>query len=196
MVILGLSGTNGSGKDTVAHLLVKKHNFYFASATDMLRDELLKRELPVDRIHKARLSAEWRRQHGMAVIVDRAYQTFLESKEQYPGLIVGSLRHPGEADAIHALNGHVLWIDAPIEVRYKRIQNNSHLRGRIAEDKKTFKEFLAEEKREMHQAGDHHTLSMSDVKARADIFIDNHGTNIKKFEKLVEQELTAYLTSS
>ncbi len=46
MKIIGVSGTNGSGKDTIGHLLAERHNWLFISMTDMLRDELEKRGLP------------------------------------------------------------------------------------------------------------------------------------------------------
>ncbi|MGH7234103.1 MAG: AAA family ATPase, partial [Candidatus Saccharimonadales bacterium] len=45
--ILGISGTNGSGKDTVAHLLEQDHNFLFISVSDLLRDELKKQSVPL-----------------------------------------------------------------------------------------------------------------------------------------------------
>lgn len=189
MKIYGLSGTNGSGKDTVAELLAERYNFMFASATDMLREELEKRGLPVDRKHKAPLSAEWRRQYGMAAIVDRAYEAYKPLADQYNGLIVGSLRHPGEAERIHELGGQVLWVDADPKVRYQRIQKNAHRRQRAAEDLLSYEDFLADEEREMHPEGDHATLNMSAVKDLADIFITNEGNDIKAFQASVEKIL-------
>lgn len=186
MKIFGLSGTNGAGKDTVADMLAERHNFFAVSATDMLRDELEKRGLPTDRIHKSQLSAEWRRQYGMAAIVDRAYELYKENEEQYDGMIVGSLRHPGEADRIHELGGKVVWVDADPKVRYERIQAND--RGRV-EDQKTFDEFLADEEREMRPEGDGATLNTTAVKERADIFLDNHSKTINDFKTQAEKAL-------
>lgn len=185
MIIIGLAGTNGSGKDTIAHLLREKYGFYFASATDMLAEELHRRGLPTDRLHKSQLSAEWRRQYGMAAIVDRGVE-MLETGS-YKGLIVGSLRHPGEADRVHELGGVVLWVDADQKVRYARITSAD--RGRAHEDKKTFEEFQTEEEREMAHSGDHATLNMGAVKERADIFIDNNGNDIDAFKAEAERIL-------
>ncbi len=189
MKIIGLSGTNGSGKDTVAHLLADKYGYYFGSATDMLREELEKRDLPVDRKHKAQLSAEWRRQYGMAAIVDRAYEHYMANLDKYKGLIVGSLRHPGEADRVHELDGTMLWVDADAQIRYGRVTANAHARGRLAEDNKTFEEFLVEEEREMHPVGDEATLNMSAVKDRADIILINNTHDIESFKAEAEQVL-------
>lgn len=189
MKIIGLSGTNGSGKDTIAHLLGRKYHFYVASATDMLRDELEKRDLPTDRLHKSELSAEWRRQFGMGAIVNKAYEYYKAHESEYEGMIVGSLRHPGEGDRIHELGGTMLWVDADPKVRYTRIQNNAHLRGRHSEDKVSFEEFLADEEREMKPSGDEATLHGAAVRDQADVVLVNSGNDIPKFEEQAERLL-------
>jgi dephospho-CoA kinase len=196
MQIIGLSGTNGSGKDTVAEMLAERYGFYFASATDMFREELEHRGLPVDREHKAALSAEWRRQYGMGVIVDRAYEYYQAHQNEYKGMIVGSLRHPGEADRVHELGGQVLWVDADPRVRYVRITANAHARGRAAEDDKTFEEFLAEQEREMHPVGDEATLNIAAVKERADITLLNNGNDIDQFKTQAEATLAPFLNAT
>ncbi len=187
-VVIGLSGTNGSGKDVIGHLLADSHGFLFVDATEMLAAELKKRGLPTDRVHKSSLSAEWRRAHGMAVIVDKALE--LLHAGSYKGLVVGSLRHPGEVDRVHQLGGTVVWVDADPAVRYKRI--TAHDRGRI-EDQKTFEQWTADEHREMYPEGDAATLNGAAVKERADIFIENNGNDLQLFRKQVEEALNTIL---
>ncbi|MDQ5885645.1 MAG: hypothetical protein QG628_42 [Patescibacteria group bacterium] len=184
MNIIGLAGTNGSGKDTVAVMLKEKHGYLFADATTMLGNELSKRGLSHERVNKAALSAEWRREHGMGVIVDKAVELYKAG--DYKGLIVGSLRHPGEADRVHEFGGKVLWVDADQRIRYDRINGGS--RGRV-EDRKTFEEFVQEEAREMSQSGDAATLNMGAVKSRADVFLNNNSNDIEAFRKYAEKEL-------
>lgn len=174
--VIGLSGANGAGKDVVAQLLVDKCGFLFAGATEMFVGELNARGWPLDREHKAKLSAEWRREFGMGVVVDKAVKMFQEGGAGRKGLVVSSLRHPGEADRVHELGGIVLWIDADPKIRYERIRTAN--RGRDAEDNKSFEEFLEEERREMTPAGDAATLNMSAVKARADNVILNNTNNV------------------
>ena len=187
--VIGVSGTNGSGKDTVMHLLADKHGYLFVSATDLLTAELELRGEPTDRTHKAALSAEWRREHGMGVIVQKAYEAWQRHPEQYAGVVVGSLRHPGEADKIHEYGGTMIWVDADQRLRYDRIQRNAAARGRAAEDGISFEQFQAEEAREMHPVGDAATLDMSAVKERCDIFLDNGADELKSFQHSVEATL-------
>lgn len=171
MKIIGISGTNGSGKDTIGSLLADKHGFLFVSVTDLLRDECRKRGLSVERLHLRTISAEWRRNHGLGVLVDKAVQTYQSTHGNYRGLAIASLRNPGEADCIHEQGGTVIWVDADPAIRFKRIQNVP--RGRAAEDNKTYQEFLAEEGAEMQHGGDEATLNMAAVKAKSDYRILN-----------------------
>lgn len=182
MIIIGVAGTNGSGKDTIAKVLSEKYGFYVASATDMLGAELTKRGLPHERENKRTVSAEWRREHGLGVIVDKAVE---EAKAAgFDKLVVGSLRNPGEADRVHELDGEVIWVDSDSKVRYDRIQKNN--RGRI-EDSKTYEQFLAEEEAEMSHSGDSATLNLSGVKAKSDRFIDNDSDSIEGFAEQIEK---------
>ena len=190
MKIIGLAGTNGSGKDTVALMLRDEYGWLFADATQMLGDELTRRGLSHERENKAALSAEWRREHGMAAIVDKAVEMFEQG--DYSGVIVGSLRHPGEADKVHELGGEVLWIDADPEIRYARI--TQHDRGRV-EDQKTYDEFLAEQEREMTPTGDAATLNVSAVRDRADITVLNNGNDIEAFKADARKTLASLISS-
>jgi dephospho-CoA kinase len=174
MQIIGLSGTNGSGKDTVGLLLAKKYNFLFISVTDMLREECRVRNLPIERENLRTISAEWRRESGLGVLVDKALEVFNRSQESYAGLVMASIRNPGEVDRIHELRGLLIWVDADPQVRYERITGSN--RGRGEEDVKTFDEFRAEEAAEMNQSGDAATLNMSAVRELADVVLLNETT--------------------
>lgn len=185
MNIIGLSGTNGSGKDTVAEVLAK-HGFFVASATEMLEEELKKRGLAPERENKRLVGDEWRREN-IAAIVDKAIEQ--AKATGHDKLVVGSLRNPGEADRVHALGGKVVWVDADPQVRYERIKSAN--RGRV-EDNKTYEQFLAEEQDEMSHYGDESTLNMSGVKAIADVFLTNDSDKIEDLKIMVEKELTEF----
>lgn len=186
--LIGLSGTNGAGKDAVGLFLAARHNYLFISVTELLRDELKRRGVPVERENLRALSAEWRREFGYGVLVDRAFEQLKNSGKSYDGLVLASLRNPFEADRVHELDGMMLWIDADPRVRYERIQRAIRP-DRAAEDNKTFEQFLAEEQAEMHTSGDAATLDMSAVKARCDHIIMNSGSDITVFERETENAL-------
>lgn len=182
--IIGLAGTNGSGKDTVGQMLADKRGYLFISVTELLRSEAGRRDQPVEREVLRTISAEWRRELGLGVLVDKAVAEYEIAKNKYSGVVMASLRNPGEADRVHALGGTMIWIDADPHTRYERIQVNKALRGRAEEDNKTFEQFLAEEAAEMHTptGGDAANLNSAGVKERCDIFITNDSTDMRKLE--------------
>lgn len=171
--LIGISGTNGAGKDTVGGILADAFGYIFTSVTVPMRAELERRGCPTDREHMRELSAEWRREHGLAVLVDKACEEHSEQVRTKSGLAIASLRNPAEADRVHELGGIVIWIDADPRVRYNRVQANAAVRNRADEDNRTFEQFLAEEQAEMHTSGDAATLDMAAVKDRCDYTIIN-----------------------
>ena len=189
MKIVGIAGTNGSGKDTVGLMLAERHNWLMVSVSDFLREEARRRNLPIEREHLRNISAEWRRKHGHGVLTERAAELFKEKAGEHEGLAVIPMRHPGEAEKVKELGGVVVWVDADPKIRYRRVTS----RGRSSEDKKTYEQFLAEEEAEMHHGGDEATLSMSKVKEMADIFLSNNGDYIEAFKDEAEKALVELL---
>lgn len=182
MKLIGLSGTNGSGKDTVGQILADKHNFLFISMTDMLREEALSRKLDTSREVLRTISAEWRRESGLGVLIDKSVDYYEKQggDNRYAGLVVASLRNPGENDRVHDLGGKVIWIDADPKIRYERITSRQR-----ADDQITYEEFLEHEQAEMSHSGDSATLSMGDVKEKADEFLTNEFDNIADLERAI-----------
>lgn len=189
--IIGISGTNGSGKDAMGHVLALKHNYLFVSVTDLLREEAKRRGIAVERENLRMISAEWRRKYGYGVLVDQAYDHYKGLDNKYAGVAISSLRNPHEADRIHELGGIVVWVDANVKTRYQRIQRNMEERGRSDEDNKSFERFVVEEEMEMRAlpGGDGASLNMGAVKTRSDMVINNEGTNLQEFETFVDQQL-------
>lgn len=189
MKLIGIGGTNGSGKDSVAQMLAERHGYMLVSASDFLRDELKRQGLPIERENLRALSAKWRKESGLGVLVDKAAEAYEAQKNQYSGLVIPSIRNPGEVDEIHRLGGIVLWTDGDPEVRYERITN----RARGTEDQKTYEQFIREEQDEMNHGGSETALHMLGVKDKADIFITNDNNDIDAFRNQVEAVLADYL---
>lgn len=186
MKLIGLAGTNGSGKDTVGQILAEKHGWMFVSVSDLLRDECRKRGLEVARENLRSISTEWRREGGLGVLIDKAVESYNKSADRYKGLAISSLRNPGESARVKEIGGINVWVDADPRIRYERIQRAE--RGRGGEDDKTYEEFLAEEQAEMQHNGDEATLNMAGVKALADITILNE-SDLASLENAVAREL-------
>jgi cytidylate kinase len=189
--IIGLAGTNGSGKDSVGQLLAEYHNYLFVSVTDLLRTELKARNLPITRENLRSVSGEWRQEKGLGVLIDMAVASYQAVKDQYAGVVIASLRNSGEADRVHALGGLVIWVDADSRIRYDRVQANVATRGRAGEDDKTYEQFQAEEADEMNRplGSDDTTLNMSAVKKLSDMQIDNSKQDIVSLREAVEKAL-------
>lgn len=183
MEIVGIGGTNGSGKDSLGQMLAERHGWLFVPATDILRDELRKQGIPLERENLRKLGNDWRKQFGPGVLIVKAYEMY--KKGNYNGLAIASIRSVGEAERVHELGGKLVWVDADPKVRYTRINN----RARSSEDNKTFQQFLEEERAEMEGSEDKTTLNMAGVKAKADIFLENNGDDIEAFKDYAEKTL-------
>jgi cytidylate kinase len=188
MKIIGIGGTNGSGKDTLSQILADDFGWLFVSASgDLIIPELKRRGLPLERKYMAALTAEWNREISKGAVVDKAIEKFeqMSKSHEYEGLVISSIRHPWEADRVHELAGRIIWVDADSKIRYDRIFN----RGQGDKDKKSFERFLAEEQTEKEHAGDEATLNWQGVKDRADIFISNDSNDIEEFKRIAQKAL-------
>lgn len=180
--IIGISGTNGSGKDSLGLALQERYGYMFVSVTELLRDELRRRGLPIIRANMRMVSAEWRREFGGGVLVEKAISSWHQFRPNATGVIISSLRNPLEADAVHEHGGIVLWLDADQKERYQRVQANRGSRGgRKGEDDVTFEQFVAAEDAEMHSSGDEATLNMTAVKEKSDYILINDKPDVSSF---------------
>lgn len=186
MKLIGVAGTDGSGKDSLAQMLEERHGWRFISVTDILRDEARNRGIRLGRDTLREISAQWRREHGLGVLVDKALDQY---EGDGSGLVIASLRNPGEADIVHQNGGTVVWVDADPKVRYQRTQS----RKRGTEDEVSFEEFLSEEKAQSQYSGDKATLSLSAVKDKADVFLENNGSDIDEFKNEADKILASHL---
>ncbi len=142
-MIIGLTGRNCAGKGTVAEYL-KGKSFNYASLSDVIRDELKARGKAESREAMIALGNELREKLGPGVLAER----ILPRLKKDSNWVIDSIRNPAEVDALRkAGNFHLLWIEAPIEVRFKR-----SLDRKRAGDSKTLAEFRKTEEKEAKNA--------------------------------------------
>lgn len=166
-LIIGITGTTGAGKDTIAEYL-KNQGFAYHSLSDILREECAKRKLLQDRDNLIAIGNELRTTFGPSVLGKLTAEKIARLQEQKA--LAVSIRNPAEIEALRAMPGFFLIaVDAPIELRYERIKN----RGRI-EDSVTFEKFKEQEERELAGAATEQQLTQ--VMALADAHIVNART--------------------
>lgn len=186
--IIGISGTNGAGKDTLGELLAERCGYKFVSVSDILREELTKQEIPHEREHLGNLSTKWAREHGPGVLSAKTIEAYQaeEEAEGYKGLAVGSIRRPAEAKIIQEEGGIVFWVDADQQTRYKRLQSGNRNR---ATDRLSFDEWVFEENREMNPATDDPTvLNMAATRDVCDVKIMNNFSSQAKYRAYLISE--------
>ena len=180
--IIGISGTNGSGKDTAAHILSRQLNYQFISIGDILRNQLINDNIEPIRKNTRKLSSKLEHQFGGSIMIDRALELFKQTS--YEGMVISSIRNIDEAKRIKKLGGKILWVDAEISIRYQRIQDNK-FRNR-QDDDLTFDEFKRQENEEMTFSITNNNLNTQLVKKLADFTIINDSGLLELEKKLAE----------
>lgn len=173
-MIIGVTGLNGAGKDTVADYLVTK-SFYHISLSDIIRDEARKRKAPLSRDSLIRIGNELRQRFGIGVLAERALER-MQSDKHY---VVTSLRHPGEVEALKKRPDFLLVkVVAPSRVRYERVSVRSGRDDGVS----TFDDFVQKEKEE--QSSDFYKQQLHKVTTMARVTIDNSGSVEELYPKV------------
>ncbi len=173
--LIGLTGTNGAGKGTVASFLIDR-GYAYHSLSDILREELAARGIEAGRDNLIRIGNELRGRFGPDVLARRTW-----AKIQGPS-VIDSIRNAKEIEFFRSREGFVLVaVDAPIEIRFRRVQ----ARGRD-ESASTLEDFRHKEEQEM--AGNDSTQQLARCMAMADRLIVNDGT-IEDLRRALEDML-------
>lgn len=135
-MIIGLTGTIGSGKGIVAEVL-KQLGFRYYSLSDEVREEARRRKIPLTRENLQKLGNELRAEFGNAVLARWVIKRIIETDGD--DIVIDGIRNLAEvAELRNYFQRFVLvGIDAPPRIRFARI-----LRRARENDPKTYKEFL------------------------------------------------------
>lgn len=136
--MIGITGTIGSGKGMLAAYLVTK-GFRHVSVSDFLLREASQRRMPVNRITSRIIGNEYRSKNPTGLI-----EAVLEEADVNfaTPVVVESLHTVSEVGYMQQY-GKVIAIDAPLELRYKRIEERGDQKDALPEDIR-----IAEEQRE------------------------------------------------
>lgn len=178
MIIVGVAGTNGSGKDTLGDLLSVEFDFTTVSLSDILRAELDKLGMPHTRENLSNHSKRLRDSEGDGAMAVRALTTHRYSTHR---LCLTSIRTPGEVDTVHQAGGIVFWIDADPKIRYARITSRAGIRA--ATDLLSYEEFLQQQEAEMKPSKQGGGLHMDGVREKADRVIRNEFPDVEVYKE-------------
>jgi cytidylate kinase len=160
--VIGVAGTLASGKDSIAHYLSEHYGYTHPSTSELVRNIAMKTRGSVERDVLYEVAEQQRREHGADVFVQMCLQS------PRPTIITG-LRSLGEAKTIKAAGGVLVFVDAPLELRYKRMIS----RDRDLETQLTLDEFKAREQKELHAGDQDSDFNLLGIKAIADIQLDS-----------------------
>jgi dephospho-CoA kinase len=173
--LIGLTGTNGSGKGEAASFFVKK-GYAYLSLSDIIRDELRNKGQEITRDNLIRMGNTMREEFSPDILAQKIM------KKAKGKAVIDSIRNPKEVEYLRKQEGFILLaIDAPPKIRYERVKK----RGR-EESVLTLQEFIAKEAEEMSTVERSQQLQV--CMKMADFTIQNNGTLQelhKKLEKLL-----------
>lgn len=181
-MLIGLTGSFAAGKDTVARYLTQK-GFLAVSLSDLIRNELKARGLPITRENLIICGNDVRKNFGADEWARRAF-----SKAEASGakkILLISIRNPREADYLKKVPGFKLWfVDAPIQTRYNRARNRAR-----SDDFSSLDDFLAREKQENSPTPYNQQLSKVAELADAEIINDKSLSELYRIiDELLEEE--------
>ncbi|MFW5865920.1 MAG: AAA family ATPase [Nanoarchaeota archaeon] len=178
-LIVGITGTLGAGKGTVAEFLMKK-GFKHYSVRDFLSEKIRERNLPDNRDSLVKVANELRKQHGPSYIAEVLFE---RARRQGGDAIIESIRTEGEVKSLQENGNFYLFaVDANPELRYERIKQRKTSTDMISYDK-----FIEQENREMTST-DPTKQNLKRCRELADFTLKNEGS-IEDLHQQVEEIL-------
>jgi dephospho-CoA kinase len=169
--LIGLTGTNGSGKGEAASFFMK-HGYAYFSLSDIIRDELVQEGLETTRDNLIQKGNELREKHGANILACRVMDRITGKS------VIDSIRNPREVEYFRTQEHFILLaIDAPVDIRYTRVK----ARGRN-ESASSLQEFIDKEREEMTQ--EEKGQQLEECMRMADFRVMNEGSLEDFFKKL------------
>lgn len=138
-MIIGLTGRNGAGKGEVAKVL-EEAGFHYYSLSDIIREEVRKKKLPVTRARLIEAGTRLREVEGLGVLAERTLKK-LSTERNY---VIDSIRNPAEVKVLRRRDDFILFnVTAPRPVRFDRVK-----RRQRENDPRTLDEFIRLEEKE------------------------------------------------
>ncbi|HEY4501552.1 MAG TPA: AAA family ATPase [Candidatus Paceibacterota bacterium] len=164
-MLIGITGTIGAGKGTIAQYLNRHHKFTYFSVRNFFAQELIRQGKASSRDDVAKVAAELKAAHGPTYALEQ-----LLSSPHGTDAVIESIRTPQEVAFLKAKGG-ILWAaDANVETRYQRT-----LKRDASIDAVTREQFMAKDAAE---------AALKEVMAQADVLIMCDGTLDELYQRI------------
>ncbi|HLE55160.1 MAG TPA: AAA family ATPase [Thermoplasmata archaeon] len=173
MKVICVTGMPAAGKEEF-QIVASELGYSVVRMGDVVRDEALRRGLPITDAAVGGMAHEERAKHGPGVWAERTVP-----RVQGERVLVDGLRSPAEREVLREAFGKdlvVFGIEASQGTRWRRVQERKR-----TDDAKTFEEFQRRDARELG-------WGLGEVVAAADVRIVNE-LALEKFYERVRQEL-------
>ncbi|MGB1247394.1 MAG: AAA family ATPase [Chitinophagales bacterium] len=186
-MVIGITGTIGSGKDTLMELLKEEYGFTHFSVRQYLIDRLDEEGEVINRTTMTNLANRLREENHSAFLAEELFKLAQDSGKN---CVIESIRTPGEVEFLRDHSEFILFaVDADPNMRYERVQERKSVTDRI-----DFNTFMAEEQREMANEEPHMQNIAACVRV-ADYKFKNNAT-VQMFYRKVRKVLDGKLKVS
>ena len=164
-IIIGLVGSLASGKETTKKYLAEKYNAKDCRFSTILRDVLLRVDVPNSRENLQKISTVLRANFGENLLAKAIAMD--ASKLDADIVVIDGVRRFTDIEHLNKLSNFILVkIDADPKERFRRMKMRNENAG---DDKKTFEQFLEDHNAEADK-------QIPEVMKTAKYSIDNSGT--------------------
>src|SRR5262249_8585448 len=125
-----------------------------------------------------------RQEHGLGAVVLRGIEQWNEQRDSFlGGLVLSSVRVVGEAEEVQRQLGMLIFVDAPVELRYARAIAPGRLRG--DETFATLEEYAEQERTELEGLGGPNRPHLKAIQAMSEVTIINDGS-VEDYYQMLE----------
>jgi len=185
-MIIGLTGSFGAGKGTVVDYLTERKGFKHYSARELITEEIVRRNMPVNRDSMITVSNDLRAENGPVYIIETLFN---RAQQNGGNAIIESIREVAGARFIKEQGGVVIGVDADSRLRYDR----AFKRGGVT-DNVTYETWLEQERKESN-SGDPNKQDIFGALKESDFILTNDGS-MEDLHAQIENVLTALEKSS
>lgn len=172
-IIIGLTGQIACGKGVVKKFLIEKYNANDYRFSTILRDVLIRLNIEQSREHIQKISTLLRQTFGEDLLAKVMANDVKNDNHNF--IVIDGIRRMADIKYLKEIPGFFLVsIEADQKIRHQRVIERNENPG---DDKKTFEDFLNDEKSETEQ-------QIPETMSKANFIINNDGTWDELWEQI------------